>query len=147
MWICSKCGRKFKNTNQDHYCGNVDSIDAYIADQAEIYRDVLQKVRAVILEVVPDAVEKIAWQMPTFAFPEPKLKGKYIIHFASFKNHLGIYPGEAGVAAFAERLDKDGFKHTKGAIQFPYSKPIPFELIAEITRWHAEHLRPPSLPG
>lgn len=21
MWKCPKCGREFKNTNQDHYCG------------------------------------------------------------------------------------------------------------------------------
>lgn len=142
MWKCPKCGREFKNTNQDHYCGEVDSTDAYIADQPEEYRDILQKTRMVILKVVPDAVEKIAWRMPTFVFPEPKLKGKYIIHFASFKNHLGIYPGNESIAAFAERLNKDGYKYSKGAIQFPYSKPIPFELISEIARWHAERLRP-----
>ena len=33
MWQCPKCGRDFKNTNQGHYCGKVESIDAYIAKQ------------------------------------------------------------------------------------------------------------------
>jgi len=33
MWKCPKCGREFKNTNQDHYCGNISTIDDYIADQ------------------------------------------------------------------------------------------------------------------
>lgn len=141
MWKCPKCEREFKNENQSHYCGKIDTIDAYIADQPEERRDVLQKVRSTILAAVPEAVEKIAWQMPTFVFDTPKLSKKYIIHFASSKNHLGIYPGEAGVAAFVQRLDDEGYKHTKGAIQFPYSKPIPYELIAEIASWHAKHLR------
>lgn len=141
MWICPKCGRKFKNANQDHYCGKVDSIDAYIADQPEVHRDILQKVRTVILQAAPDAVEKIAWQMPSFAFPNPKLKKKYIIHFAAFKNHLGVYPGDEGVAAFANRLDEGGYKHTKGAIQFPYAKSIPYDLIAEIAHWNAKRIQ------
>lgn len=142
MWKCPKCGREFKNANQDHFCGKVESIDEYIANQPKERQAVLQQVRALIRQVVPEAVEKIAWQMPTFAFAEPKLKSKYIIHFASFKNHLGIYPGEEAVAVFQQRLDSDGYKHSKGAIQFPYSLPIPFELIAEITKWHADKLRP-----
>lgn len=141
MWKCPKCGRDFKNTNQDHFCGKIDSIDAYIADQHEAHHDVLQKVRAIILGAAPGAVEKIAWQMPSFCFPDPKLKGKYIIHFASFKNHLGLYPGDEGVAAFEERLDQDGYKHTKGAIQFPYARSIPYDLIEEITRWRAKQVQ------
>lgn len=41
MWICPKCGRKFKRTNQGHYCGKApESIDEYIELQilqARIY--------------------------------------------------------------------------------------------------------------
>lgn len=141
MWKCPKCGREFKRTNQDHYCGTIDNIDAYIADQPEEHRDILQKVRAVIHAAAPDAEETIAWRMPTFQFPDPKLKGKYIIHFASFTNHLGIYPGERGVAKFSQHLDTGGYKHSKGAIRFPYAKPIPYDLIGEITRWNMAQLR------
>nr|WP_279279957.1 hypothetical protein [Pseudoflavonifractor sp. 60] len=35
--------------------------------------------------------------------------------------------------AFAKRLTE--YKTSKGAIQFPYSKPLPLELIAEIAKW------------
>lgn len=36
MWICPKCGRSFKNENQQHYCGDKPkSIDEYIARQEE----------------------------------------------------------------------------------------------------------------
>ena len=41
MWICPKCGRIFKRTNQGHYCGKApESVDEYIELQnlqARIY--------------------------------------------------------------------------------------------------------------
>jgi len=53
-----------------------------------------------------------------------------IIHFAAFKNHIGLYPGDKAVARFAARLTE--FSRSKGAIQFPFGKRIPLGLIAEI---------------
>nr|WP_201764209.1 DUF1801 domain-containing protein [Mesotoga prima] len=55
------------------------------------------------------------------------------IHFAAFKNHIGLYPGDKAVAHFADRLTE--FSTSKGAIQFQYCKPIPLKLIAEIAEW------------
>jgi len=127
MWKCPVCGREFKNTNQDHYCGQIGTIDEYIASQFAEVQPSLQKVRAVIHEAAPDAEEKIAWRMPTF------WQGENLIHFAAFKKHLGIYPGDLTYAPFEERLE--GYRRTKGAIQFPYDKPIDYQLIADITRW------------
>ncbi|HBN85904.1 MAG TPA: hypothetical protein DDZ89_18920, partial [Clostridiales bacterium] len=50
-----------------------------------------------------------------------------------FKNHLGIYPGQEAIVYFKERLTE--YKTSKGAIQLPYNKPIPLELIVEIAMW------------
>lgn len=127
MWQCPKCGREFQNTNQDHYCGKISTIDEYIAEQEESIRLLLQQVRERIRAAAPDATEKISWRMPTFWQVEN------LIHFAAFKKHLGIYPGDLSLAPFEDRLA--GYRTTKGAIQFSYDKPIDFELIADITRW------------
>ncbi|MDR1644881.1 MAG: DUF1801 domain-containing protein [Tannerellaceae bacterium] len=131
MWKCEKCGREFKNTNQDHYCGKFSTIDEYISVQDPEIQPVLHKVRRVIRENAPHATEKISWRMPTF------WEGENIIHFAAFKKHLGIYPGDLTLSPFIEKLD--GYKHTKGAIQFPYDKPIDYNLIAEIVRYRIEN--------
>ena len=46
MWICSKCGREFKKTNQDHFCREKPAnIDEYISVQSDDVRIVLTKVR------------------------------------------------------------------------------------------------------
>lgn len=104
-----------------------ETIDDYIATQPEAVQPTLHAVRAAIREALPDAREKISWRMPTF------YRDKNIIHFAAFKNHLGIYPGDEGVRHFSDRIRE--FKSSKGAIQFPYNQPIPLQLIAEIAKW------------
>ena len=92
----------------------------------------MRRVRETIRAAAPDSTEKMSWQMPTF------WQGENLIHFAVFKNHLGLYPGEDGVAAFAKRLEDEGCKFSKGAIQIPWSKPMPYELIADIARYRVQ---------
>ena len=134
MWVCPKCGRSFKNTNQDHYCGKPPAtIEEYIAAQPEEAQDYLRQVNATIKTSIPDAKEKISWSMPTY------WKGRNLIQFAAFKRHIGLYPGPEVVAEFSGRLTE--YKASKGAIQFPYSKPLPVELIREIANRGGENNR------
>lgn len=128
MWKCPKCGRSFKNTNQDHYCGEAPkTIEEYIGRQAPEIQFYLRQVNEVIRSALPDAAEKISWSMPTY------WKKHNLIQFAAFKKHIGLYPGPEAVTAFADRLQE--YKTSKGAIQFPYAKPIPLGLIEEIAVW------------
>lgn len=128
MWKCEKCRREFKNINQDHYCGEAPkTIDEYIEAQPEDVRPILVKIRETIRAAAPNATEKISWRMPTF------WQGENLIHFAAFKRHISIFPGDLSLAPFKERLA--GYLSKKGTVQFPYDKPIDYELITDITRW------------
>ena len=128
MWICPKCGRPFQNTEQDHYCGKPPAtIEAYIAAQPEEAQDYLRQINAAIKASIPEAKEKISWSMPAY------WKGRNLIQFAAFKRHIGLYPGPEAVAAFAGRLAE--YKTSRGAIQLPYGKPLPLDLIGEIATW------------
>jgi uncharacterized protein YdhG (YjbR/CyaY superfamily) len=100
----------------------------------ENIRSILNELRNVIKNSAPDAVEKISWQMPTFV-----LHGN-LVHFAVHKNHIGFYPAPSGIEAFSDELKN--YKTSKGAIQFPLDKPMPFELIGRIVKYRAaENLR------
>jgi Uncharacterized conserved protein len=128
MWVCKTCKREFKNIEQDHFCSKApNTVDAYIAAQAEAVQPRLKDLRAMLQNILPDAVEKISWQMPTY------WKKRNLIHFAAFKNHIGIYPGAEAMVHFAGRSSE--YKTSKGAVQFPHTKPLPLDLIAEIARW------------
>ena len=130
MWKCPKCGRTFKKENQSHYCGkSPKTVDEYILSQDVEIRHHLQSVREVLSRSLPEAIEKISWSMPTY------WKGHNIIHFAANKKHIGLYPGPEAVAFFAEKLDQEGYKYSKGSIQIPYSDDLPLELIEEIAVW------------
>ena len=128
MWTCPNCGREFKKTNQDHYCGKAPaSIDEYISRQEKELQPVLVCLKDTIHNAIPEAEETIAWGMPTW-----KKKGN-IIHFAVSKNHIGIYVGQEAVAHFGERLN--GFEIYKGAIRLKRNREIPCALISDIAKW------------
>lgn len=128
VWQCPKCGREFKNRNQDHFCGEAPkTIDAYIAEQPEPVQHILNQVRDRIRAELPEAQERISWHMPTY------WHNQNIMHFAAFKKHFSIFPGAEAIEHFRDRLTT--YQSTKGAVQFPYDQPIPLDLIAEITRW------------
>ncbi|MCI8889069.1 MAG: hypothetical protein HFG70_13440 [Hungatella sp.] len=128
MWQCPKCGRTFKHNHQDHYCGEAPlTIEEYISRQAEQVQPFLRQINQAIRSAIPDAKEKISWSMPTY------WKKHNLIQFAAFKKHIGLYPGPEAVEAFADKLQD--YKTSKGAIQIPYDKPLPLELIAQIAKW------------
>ena len=90
--------------------------------------------RKVIKEAAPDANEKISYQMPTFA-----LHGN-LVHFAALKNHIGFYPTPSGINAFKDELSD--YKGSKGSIQFPMGKPLPYQLISKIVQFRvAENIK------
>jgi uncharacterized protein YdhG (YjbR/CyaY superfamily) len=133
MWQCSKCGREFKNTNQNHYCGqSPKTIDEYISAQPEEVRPILVNIRETIRAAAPNATEKISWQMPTF------WQSENLVHFAAFKKHISIYPGEEAVSAFIDKLAD--YKTNKGTVQLPLDMPVNCELIAEIIRWRIQQI-------
>jgi uncharacterized protein YdhG (YjbR/CyaY superfamily) len=103
------------------------NIDDYIQSQPSEIRELLVRVRTTIQEAAPDAKEDIKYGMPTF------ILNKNLVHFAANKNHIGFYPSPSGIIQFTEELKP--YKTSIGAIQFPFDKEIPLELIGKITRF------------
>ncbi len=104
-----------------------NSIDEYILQFPPEIQAILNKLRQVIHESAPDAIEKISYQMPTFYF-----HGN-LVHFAAYKKHIGFYPAPSGIEAFSQELSE--YKGSKGAVQFPIEKPLPYELICKIVKY------------
>ncbi len=103
---------------------NFTTIDEYILGFDQAKQEILENVRKIIHEAVPQATEKINYKMPTF-----RLNGN-VIHFAMFKNHVGIYPGTETIEHF--KNDLTDYKTSKGTIQLPLDKVLPKKLLREI---------------
>ena len=111
---------------------NINTIDDYIAEFSKSTQEILQKIRKIIREAAPEAKEVMSYQMPTF-----RLK-KNLVHFAAFKNHIGLYPTPSGTEAFKDELSS--YVHGKGSIQFPLNKPIPYDLIKKIVKFRVKDM-------
>lgn len=111
---------------------NHKDIDTYIkAFPVEIQAELI-KIKKIIKKIIPDATETISYGIPTF-----KLK-ENVVHFAAFKDHISLFPTSYPIEVFKEKLKN--YKTSKGTIQFPLDKPIPYELIEEIVKFRAAHL-------
>src|SRR5262245_22523868 len=106
------------------------SIDEYIAGFPKDVQENLEKIRKTIRRAAPDAAETISYKMPAFT-----LKG-YLIYFAAYKKHIGLYPAPRGNEKFKEELAAYG--GGKGTVRFPLDEPIPFDLITRIVKFRAK---------
>jgi uncharacterized protein YdhG (YjbR/CyaY superfamily) len=106
------------------------NIDEYIARFPLEVQEILEKIRATIRAVAPDADEAMNYQIPTFT-----LNGN-LVHFAAFKNHIGFYPTPSGMEKFKDELA--GYEGAKGSVQFPLDQPIPYDLIRRIAAFRVE---------
>jgi uncharacterized protein YdhG (YjbR/CyaY superfamily) len=68
--------------------------------------------------------------MPTFT-----LGGSYLIYFAAYRKHIGMYPAPLGDADLADELLP--YAAGKGTLRFPLDKPIPFDLISKVVKSRA----------
>ena len=102
-------------------------VDAYIAGFPPEVQARLEPMRQAIAKLVPEATETISYGIPTF-----KLHGN-LVHYAGYANHVGFYPGGAGIAAFQEEIA--GYKSAKGSVQFPHGKPLPLALVKKIVKY------------
>lgn len=109
---------------------NFKTIDEYNALQPEKVISILEEIREIIRNVIPEAEETISYQIPTF-----KYHGN-LVHFAAYKNHIGFYAGVSAVETFKD--DITNYASSKGTIQFPINEPIPLDLISKITAFRVK---------
>lgn len=108
--------------------------DKYIESFPDDIQKTLRLLRTTIRKAAPDAKESTKYGIITYI-----LNGN-LVHFGGFKKHIRFYPAPSGINAFKKELSI--YKTSKGAIQFPYEKPLPLKLIAKIVKFRVkENLR------
>lgn len=111
------------------------TIDEYLAGLPADEAEALERVRRIVLEAAPGAVECFSYGMPAFRFEK-----RVLVAFAARIGHLALYPMSGGiVAAFAD--DLAGFDTSRGTIRFQPGNPLPDELIRRIVRIRIEEIR------
>ena len=109
-------------------------VDVYIEGFPDDIKEILTRIRKLILDYAPDAEESMAYDMPAY-----KTYGRPLIYIAGFKKHIGLYATPSGHSEFADELA--AYRHGKGSVQFPSDKPIPYDLIRRIVMFRVEENR------
>lgn len=104
------------------------TIQEYIELFPADVQKILEKLRSTIRKTAPKAEESISYGIPAF-----KLKGKVLIYFAGFKNHVSVYPAPRDADEFKDELR--AYKGGKGTVQFPLGEPIDYELVMRIVKF------------
>jgi uncharacterized protein YdhG (YjbR/CyaY superfamily) len=103
-------------------------VDKYMEQFPVEVQKILTKIRQLILDLVPDAEEKMAYGMPGY-----KVNNKPLVYFAAYKKHIGFYATPSGHNEFKAELSK--YKQGKGSVQFPLDAPIPYNLIEKLVKF------------
>jgi uncharacterized protein YdhG (YjbR/CyaY superfamily) len=103
-------------------------MDEYLDGLPSPQRSALERVRAVVAEVAPDAEEGISYGIPAFIY-----KGRPLLGFSVAKKHLSIFSfSPAAIESVQNRLGD--FQLSKGTIRFTPEKPVPDEVLADVIR-------------
>ncbi len=105
--------------------GKFHSVDDYIASFPVDVQLVLHELRRAIQRAAPGSAEIIRYDMPA-----TMLDGRYVVHFAAWKHHIGLYP----IPHFEGPLEDEiaPYRAAKDTVRLPYDKPIPYDLVERL---------------
>lgn len=110
------------------------TVDEYLAEAPEPQQTTLGQVRESLRKILADAQETISYGVPAF-----EMHGKLVAGYAYFKNHCSYFPHSGSV--LPELADKlEGYKWSKGALQFPCDRPLPEDLLRALVNTRLKQL-------
>lgn len=99
-------------------------VETYLTDFHGETRKRIDTIRAIILNLMPDATERISYNIPAY-FLGPDM----VVYFAGYENHVSLYPlhliDSKDQTLFAQ------FASGKATLKLPNKDPLPTELIEQ----------------
>ncbi len=102
-----------------------ETVDQYVASFPPPVQEVLAELRRTIRRAAPGSDESIRYNMPCI-----KLDGSYVVHFAAWKHHIGLYPVPVFDGSFEDRIGP--YRAAKDTVRLVYRQPIPYDLIEQL---------------
>ena len=106
----------------------MNDVDKYIQAFPSEVQEILLNIRALVIQLAPDAEEKMSYGIPGYMTNK-----KPLIYYAAFKNHIGLYATPKAHEEFKEELSQ--YKQGKGSVQFSLKCPIPYDIIERIIKF------------
>ena len=106
------------------------TVEDYIAGFPPEVAERLRRIREVIVAAVASDSGELPEERIRYGMPAVMLGGRYALHFAGWKKHIGLYP----VPRLEEPLEGEiaPFRAEKDSVVFPHTQPVPYELIGRV---------------
>jgi uncharacterized protein YdhG (YjbR/CyaY superfamily) len=101
-------------------------VSDYIAALEGTERDVIERIRARAVALVPEAVEGVSYGMPALRYRDSPL-----LSVMAAKQHIGLYPYSPPVVS-AVSAELGDYSWSKGTIRFTPEHPLPDSLVDRI---------------
>jgi len=108
-------------------------IDEYLNKIETTQKNELERIRAIVHTTVPEVEETIDYGMPAF-----KYKGKYLIGFYVYKNHMSLFPTSEPINSLKSKLGN--YQLSKGTIQFSMDNIISESLIRKLLLYRIDNI-------
>lgn len=111
----------------------MNEVEQYIDAQDPRAQALLQQVRQIVLELIPDGVEAISYQIPAIRLHPTAKKKNNVLHYAAFKNHISLFPRSHAVDQIMGEAILQ-YCAGKGTLQFPLNKELPTDIVREFVK-------------
>ncbi|HVU09954.1 MAG TPA: DUF1801 domain-containing protein [Phototrophicaceae bacterium] len=108
------------------------NFEEYFANYSPEIQERLEALRQTIHQAAPQAEEIISYGMPTFRWKQN------LVYFSVSRKHIGFYPTNEPIEALHDRVAE--YATSKGTLQFPFSKPLPLDLVTEVVKYRVEQV-------
>lgn len=102
------------------------TVEEYLSRLPAATREVVDEIRRIAADVLPDPTESISYGMPTFS-----VAGRRVVHIGGWAQHVSLYPVPSAVELQAELAP---YRAGRGTLKLPLSGPVPYDLIGRVIR-------------
>ena len=107
------------------------TVDEYIAGFPPEVAERLQRIREIIVAAVATGADAEPEERIRYGIAAVMLGGRYALHFAGWKKHIGLYPVPRLEPALEAEIAP--YRAEKDSVVFPHAQPAPYELIGRVT--------------
>ena len=108
------------------------TVDEYIAGFPPEVAERLQRIREVIVAAVTAGSDAEPEERIRYGIAAVMLGGRYALHFAGWKKHIGLYPVPKLEPALEAEITP--YRAEKDSVVFPHAQPVPYELIGRVAQ-------------
>jgi uncharacterized protein YdhG (YjbR/CyaY superfamily) len=135
-----RCGRQPMTTKKPAAkATRVKTVNDYLAAAPKEKQATLTKLRQTIKAAAPKASESVSYGIVGY-----KLERKPVVYFAYWKAYYSVY-GMGSRVTKAHAAELKDYLQSKGTIQFPADKPLPYRLVTKMVKARVSEIKEGSL--